>query len=301
MSDSFLIAQLITSDVSHQSLYLVSSIAAMPLDPKLTEHFAKSAKDYTKQGLKGRTLTLDFFKLALDRGLVKPPITSSSVVHDNAAGPGIVTKELLARAKAAGQQPPKIISTDISAPMIDVLKESIAKEGWDTVTASVMDGKDLKGIESNSLTHSITNFGIFDCGVGETYRTLQPGGLAVISTWKTQPMVILANQVRRAIHPGLGSFPPGYGDEWWTREYLEGMIKEAGFKDAKIELLTLDEDRSDAEEMVEEMKGGFWVMARDGMTDEEKGRWDDVLRQKLEERASSGFTFETWFGIATKS
>lgn len=56
------------------------------------------------------------------------------VVLDNACGPGIVTTELLARTTNI-----RIEATDISEPMIDCLKQSLAPNA--NVTAKVMDAQ----------------------------------------------------------------------------------------------------------------------------------------------------------------
>lgn len=149
-----------------------------------------------------------------------PPITADSYVHDNACGPGVVTKDIISQALAAGTKPPKIYATDNSAPMVNqVRKRKETLEGWTDVQADVMDGVTHPGLQDETFTHSVTNFGAFEGAGKGMYRVLMPGGAALMTMFKTQPMVDLANEVKEAIHPGLPPFPP-IGRDWWFGEWV---------------------------------------------------------------------------------
>jgi ubiquinone/menaquinone biosynthesis C-methylase UbiE len=76
--------------------------------------------------------------------------------------------------------------------MADLVKAKAAERGWENVSTDVLDVRDLKTLEDNTFTHVITNFGfapdVKDLSgplkaAKEMYRVLQPGGVAVVTTW----------------------------------------------------------------------------------------------------------------------
>jgi len=115
-----------------------------------------------------------------------PPITSSSVVHDNASAAGIVTSEILK--SVSPNKPAQIHATDISPLFIRALRSQISEQQWSNVTASVSDSTDLSAVlADSSVSHSITNFGIFlfpdpQKAGREISRTLRPGWTVVLTT-----------------------------------------------------------------------------------------------------------------------
>ncbi|KAF2092957.1 S-adenosyl-L-methionine-dependent methyltransferase [Rhizodiscina lignyota] len=227
------------------------------LDPQLKDFYAKAAQTYEKNPRGTRTPTYPAF---LHAQKYLPPVTPSSIVHDNACGPGIVTGELITQGLSAGQTPPKIYATDLSPQMIDVVRNRIATvEGWKEVEAFVCDGKDLSGLDDAIFTHSITNFGIFGHGTNAIYRTLKPGGTALVTTFKVQPVLLLAREVRKAINSDLSSFPPGFNDEWGTEGWLRRQFEEGGFapERVRIEVVTFLDAYRDVEEVVQDLGGDF--------------------------------------------
>lgn len=249
---------------------------------------------------RSRSLTIIPFRIALDKGYLQPRTDSSSVVHDNACGTGAVTKELVIRARLAGQQPPRIVATDINTKALDALKEEKEAAGWDTVSAAIADCGDMRGLESDYFTHSITNFGIWWSGAGEIHRTLRKGGTAFLTTFKVSPWVELINQVRSTIRVSLPHFPPGSSPDWFKPEFVGDKLRAAGFVDVRHDLVTYDMPMDSVEEMLEEFHEPFWMMARADLSDEEKEKWDPALRRILEQRRSLVFTFEVWVTTARK-
>jgi ubiquinone/menaquinone biosynthesis C-methylase UbiE len=114
------------------------------------------------------------------------PITPTSHILDNACGPGIVTAEIKTRYPDA-----KIMATDLSPGMIAEVQAKTAAEGWRDVTTAVLDARDLKGVQGETFSHVVTNLGLpapgereeSVRGVGEVFRVLKTGGVAVMSTW----------------------------------------------------------------------------------------------------------------------
>jgi ubiquinone/menaquinone biosynthesis C-methylase UbiE len=236
-----------------------------------------------------------------------PPIMPSSVVHDNACGPGIMTSIILEQAAGAGQPPPKIIATDFAEGMINTLKQGIEANGWNTVNAKVMDAGDLSAIPSESITHSITNFGLFAVpdavkGAAEIKRTLKPGGYAIITTWKVASSLELIWRVQKAIRPDLPLFEPVSRD--WLHEWkIRGVVLDGGFKESNVKIVPIETWwEGGTDELVTVMSGPFWDVVKAEWTDKEQERWPEEVRNQLteEERRDGRLRMVAWVCVAKK-
>jgi ubiquinone/menaquinone biosynthesis C-methylase UbiE len=117
---------------------------------------------------------------------ISPPLTSSSYILDNACGPGIVSEQVKHLHPNA-----KIMATDLSPAMIEKVQLRIKSKGWSNMQTDTLDIRSLSRLPGNTFTHVFTNLGFPvpgdpDSGLGaarEMFRVLQPGGVAIISTW----------------------------------------------------------------------------------------------------------------------
>lgn len=262
----------------------------MAVDPRMKQFFSKGVKDYAHMRLPVACADIAIQRL--------PPFTSSSIVLDNACGPATVTGRIIAKCEADGARPPEIFAIDNSEGMIENAKERIQKENWQTVTAEVMDGKNLSGFQDNYFTHSITGLAINMTGTKEMYRTLQKGGTAVTTLWKVQALVDLANQVRDRLNPDLAPFPQGFLAEWWTEDFLIRTMKE-GFNDFETEVAKFSQTYDSIDKVLEEFRTPFYMIARSDLSDEEKAKFEGVLEDIMRERSLT-FDFEIWCGTAVK-
>jgi ubiquinone/menaquinone biosynthesis C-methylase UbiE len=266
----------------------------------MEEHFSAFATMYEKQ-------TGGVTREIASRGLAMlPPITSSSVIHDNACGPGVVTKLILKDAAAKGEAPPKIEATDFAKGMIDYLQNEISKNGWSSVHAQIRDAADLGCFEDGTFSHSVTNFGLFALpdavkGAKEIRRTLKDGGVALVTVWKVMDNIAIIHGAQKAIRPDLPLFNPASPD--WMEEWkLKGVMAEAGF--GKVEMHALENWWNfKGEKGIRELfENPFWDMARKGWTEEEKGRWvEECLKQLTETQRKEGrVRADAWACVATK-
>lgn len=228
-----------------------------------------------------------------------PPFASTSIIHDNACGPAIVTSEILS--KPSDASPPKISATDNSAAMIDVSVDLIRANGWTTVTAAVMDSGKLS-FADDTFTHSFTNFLIppQPSAVSEIYRTLRSAGTAIFTVWKFHGFVDLMRRCTKVIHPGAGSNgPPPV-----TEDVLRSQFEKSGFEKKDIEVQchgeylqfeTLD----DLNSLTEGPFGKFFT--RD-WSPEQVGRLPSVISQVLtpEEVKRQRLEMIAWVLIAKK-
>jgi ubiquinone/menaquinone biosynthesis C-methylase UbiE len=231
-------------------------------------------------------------------------ISASSTIHDNASGPGIVTTEILSRFPSTAR--PSIHATDFSEAMISGLKDSIASQGWqDSVQASVMDSESL-AFEDDSFTCSITNFSlmIFPDGekaAREIFRTLRPGGTAVVTTWKENGFIDLIHRTQKRIRPDLPELII-YDKEWTEASKLQRTLESAGFESRKIRIEAKEENSWPIETVMKLMIADFTAEARKGWSDEEKGRWNQTARDCLleSEKRAGTVRMVAWITVATK-
>ncbi|KAL9623482.1 MAG: hypothetical protein Q9160_002162 [Pyrenula sp. 1 TL-2023] len=285
-----------------------------PEDHKtLISHFEHMASSYEKS-TRGVTRNVATHFLST----LTPPISASSIIHDNACGPGIVTFEILESLHAANKPPPAhVIATDITPGMIQAMQAKLEAKtvpGADGVKieAHVRDSQDLRPIADATFTHSITCFGIFACpdaakAAREIYRTLKPGGVAAVTTWKYAATMDIIQRVSRKVRPGQAEWNPISKD--WNEEWkLKEVLREGGFEEGGIEVTGFDqrgfveEGKKDVTEgIVEAFQSGFFDLAKKGWSEEEKGKWDDTIREVLtEDEKRMGVEMNAWVGVARK-
>jgi ubiquinone/menaquinone biosynthesis C-methylase UbiE len=159
-----------------------------------------------------------------------------SLIHDNACGTGAVTDELLKIYPGA-----HIEATDAAPPMVDIVKAQMQSRGLSNqVQGSVMDGAELM-FSDDKFNASVTNFGIFFLpeplkGMKEIHRTLKPGGIAVLTCWERLNLIYeIFVGIEKLIKPGTEFKRPDFLLKWQDSATMEGLLKEAGFRDVEME------------------------------------------------------------------
>ncbi|KAJ9618776.1 hypothetical protein H2203_008981 [Taxawa tesnikishii (nom. ined.)] len=246
-----------------------------------------------------------------------PPITSTSVIHDNACGPGVATSEILSQ--YTFQHPslplPTIHATDFASAMVSLIPSLLqgnssdhGKEWASHVQTAVMDGCDLSAFPDGTFTHSVTNFGLFAFpdavkGVSEIYRVLKPGGVAVVTTWKRARNLEVAQQAQQAIRPDLPTFRP-VGDEWLTDSHLLNVLRDGGFEREGI-AISSKEVRGQfpsLEALIAVFEGPFWQPAKKGWRAEDLAKWEGDLKKAMteEEKREASLGMTAWIAVARK-
>ncbi|KAF2658874.1 hypothetical protein K491DRAFT_579068, partial [Lophiostoma macrostomum CBS 122681] len=163
-----------------------------------------------------------------------PPIPSDSIIHDNTCGNGNVTKLIL-------QSPPsniQIHATDIDQVFLDDLQSDVIKHGW-PVSVSNQKSETLN-FADDYFTHSITNIGIFFTssagldGAKEVYRTLQPGGTAIVNCWEHVTWFLPLKLVHDATRNNAPYPAPPIG--WSDGKQIQKIMREGGFKEEDIKV-----------------------------------------------------------------
>jgi ubiquinone/menaquinone biosynthesis C-methylase UbiE len=262
------------------------------------EHFDKVAATYEDS-----RSSSPMMKIARDLISFASPISSTSIVLDNASGPGIITGEILNRS-ASADGAPIIYAADISPAMIDILR----KKNWPSVKSSVMDAQALS-YPDNTFTHSFTNMGIFlfpepEKGAAEIYRTLQPGGVAVITSIKQVGWVRIFQAVQKEVKPEAPLWKSPLKEEWSTENKLRSVVQVGGFNSEDIEIKTTESS------MLSNMLGDFLASMKDSVTqmitkdwsEVEKRRFEVVLQEQIEKETSNPRELEivVWVAVARK-
>lgn len=176
----------------------------------LPDYFSKFASIYVRQT--GQfTLNILADIIAQDVQTSPNPFGPDSVVHDTAAGPGIGAAAIVARIPKE-QLPKHVLVSDNVPMMISAARESLTASPLPHVECKELESQDLSSIPDNFFTHSINNFSIFTFvrpadAIRETYRTLRPGGLAVVTCWRRFAPVFIVHAAQKKIRPDLPLMP----------------------------------------------------------------------------------------------
>lgn len=247
------------------------------------------------------------FDFAQESLTLAPPVDSTSHVHDNACGPGIVTRAILELFPSA-----RIDATDISEGMVGATKVRYGTSDG-RVTAQVMDVLDLSGFEDDRFTHSFSNF-VFVIlkpdevrkGAREIYRTLQPGGTAVVVGWeqvgwKYDFLLPILRKVAEENGRDMTSVVETLKEV--PAAQFEKAARETGCTDVKVGYMTRPlSGRELAKDSLRPVFGFFVGSVAKEWTEEERGKVLDLVEQGLGQQKEKPSTFEmrTWTVIFRK-
>ncbi|KAJ4334085.1 hypothetical protein N0V87_007138 [Didymella glomerata] len=179
-----------------------------------------------------------------------PPIQDGAIIHDNACGSGTVSQLLLSPPISPSSL--RIHATDIDPPFLNALSHAAEQNDW-PLHATLQKSEALDFPDA-TFTHSFTNIAIFFTssagldGAKEIYRTLQPGGTAVVNCWAYVTWLLPVRAVHEHIRPGKPFPTPVVA--WHDGEHIQKVMRDAGFEEQDIRI-----ERSDAWAVVK--RGGL--------------------------------------------
>lgn len=168
------------------------------------------------------------------------PLPQNAIVHDNACGSGIVSSLLLTH---GNPQNITIHATDIDTSFLAALSSKAEKNGWPVHVSNQK--MQALSFEDNFFDVSVMNLAIFFSpnsgldGAKEIYRTLKPGGVAVVNCWEDNAWIIPSQVTHEKMRPGKGFNLPAA--EWADGKHIKKIMVEAGFKENGMKV-----DRSEA-------------------------------------------------------
>jgi ubiquinone/menaquinone biosynthesis C-methylase UbiE len=260
--------------------------------PKQAKAFLEGENKVTTYEATGGKVTADFAEHILT---LISPIPSGSIIHDNASGAGTVSRKILSTTPDV-----KIHATDIDQVFLDALQKDVDANSW-PIEVSNQNSNALT-FPDETFTHSITNIGIFFTGsmgldgAKEVYRTLKPGGIAVVNCWEGVSWLFPMVAVHNALRPGKPFPAPPIN--WSDGVQIQKIMKEAGFaeENTKVEKSEAWSKTSDLRAWAE--KTWAYLAGIGGWQESDEERWDeavDLLVEKL--KASPGVKVvdgETW-------
>ncbi|KAJ0103936.1 uncharacterized protein J7T55_010953 [Diaporthe amygdali] len=273
----------------------------------LPDYFSKFASIYVRQ-TGHSTLNILADAIAAHVQTSAHPVGPDSVVHDTAAGPGIGAAAIVA-SLPKDQLPKEILVSDNVAMMVSAARESLVASPLPHVDCKELDSQDLASVPDNYFTHSINNFSIFTFvrpadAVRETYRTLRPGGLAVVTCWRRFAPVFIVHAAQKKIRPDLPLMPTP-NPQFFQEGVLQKVVEESGFAKDNItvadKVLVIEDDENIAG-LTALMSGPMMAKAREGYTEEEEARWVEAVRQSVKEEVEQfgGIRFEAYILLASK-
>ncbi|KAI4617558.1 uncharacterized protein J4E87_008194 [Alternaria ethzedia] len=226
-----------------------------------------------------------------------PSMPPNAIIHDNACGAGTVSRKILSSDIPSGL---RIHATDIDQVFLDALQSDVQKNSW-PIDVSNQRSENLS-FPDDHFTHSINNTGIFFTssagldGAKEIYRTLQPGGTAVVNCWEDVtwlPPFALVHQALRPEKPYPA--PPIF---WKDGQQIQKVMLEAGFSRAnmRVEKSEAWAKTSDLRDWAE--KSWAYLGGIGGWAETDSERWDEavdlLVKHLLEQEGTKRVGGEVW-------
>jgi SAM-dependent methyltransferase len=163
-----------------------------------------------------------------------------------------------------------------------------------------MDSMDLTAFPANTFTHTYMTTAIFMIpdpvrALAEIKRTLQPGGVALVTSFEDQGFVATFQDAQRAIRPDADVWKGTLPSEWLTEGRLRTVVEGGGFEAAKVQIhrfstwVGVEEWDKPAMELLREP---FTKMATEGWSEAERGRFEERLGRDIEDQKARGAKYE---------
>lgn len=218
------------------------------------------------------------------------PISSGAAIHDNACGAGAGTIAIMQASPPAGIN---IYASDVAPAMVAPLEELVKEKNWPVHVTAPVSSENLDYYRDNFFDLSISSLIIQYTsanGVGgckPLYRTLRPGGKAVVNCFETLPHWMPVLRTFEKAKSKLPPFPSDMIEGWSSGERLKTALITAGFAEHNINMTKVTEYFS-----LRDMKDGWQGLARfmwstfgavGGWTKEDEDKWDDAIQTLVKE------------------
>ncbi|KAK4206976.1 S-adenosyl-L-methionine-dependent methyltransferase [Rhypophila decipiens] len=255
------------------------------------------AKVTTYETTGGKTISaFAAHNLALIPGGTKP----GSTVHDNACGSGIVSRHILLQNASPSDNDITIYATDMDQTFLDKSENTNFSDGFFDY-----DMMNMAIIFMSSTGLDATR---------EMYRTLKPGGFAVVNCWKAITWLLPIVLVHKAFRGGGGGEAKAPPVSWTDGKQLKEVLMQAGFEEGKMrmeshEVRTVVEDgdelRAWAEKTWAYLGGVFgdWCDGDEEKWDEEVDMLAGLLKTQPGSKVEGGkvtMTASQWVAVAEK-
>lgn len=255
-----------------------------PKFPSAAEFFDSGAAKYENStGGSTRDVAISLLQLPQLQDL-----PAKSIILDNACGTAIVAEEIILRCKKIGVPIPEVRAVDPAGKMVSIAQSKITALGaQDECKVAVMPGEKLD-FPDDYFTHSITNMGILffsdgAAGAREIYRTLKPGGWAVVTSWSDlgylKGVIQPAQKVARPDDkPFVLPVPP----VWFTPSHVKKVLEDdGGFKNVELQEVVAHYGGANLSELQQRLLDIF-IQLWSNWSDEEKTTFKAAIAKCLE-------------------
>ncbi|KAF4961879.1 hypothetical protein FSARC_9998 [Fusarium sarcochroum] len=172
---------------------------------------------------------------AASMSCVKDFGTSEVIAHDVGCGLGAATAAIVASTRGENVA---IKGSDINKEVLDIYRQNIVQNKW-PAEAFEMDASALK-FADETFTHSIGNAVLFVLpsdgvdAIKEMYRTLKPGGVAVLNSWAYTPTIPAIHAAAKKTRPAGTPLPRQGLEKWEDAEFLHDVVIKGGFSPEKV-------------------------------------------------------------------
>ena len=250
----------------------------MTLDPvQVAENWDRTARGYNEFAVNmTRKFALDALELLR--------VSSDDEFLDVAAGTGAVSLEAAARGA-------RVVATDFSRGMLEMLDENAANRGLEGIRTEVMDGQNLE-LEDETFDAAASVFGLMmfpdrAAGFGELHRVLRSGGRAAVGVWGSPERLQFFSAMSAAVAKGLPDLPQRREPPGWLAlceaANLVREMTEAGFVDVRAFTVAHFWDFGTPELLWERLPnlsaGSLQIF--DHITEEQRARFGEAFRSTL--------------------
>lgn len=256
--------------------------------PTAISHFDSSAHSYEKST---GGCTRELARSILDLPELRDIYSKDAVILDSACGTAIVTEELVLQAQKRSGTLGQIHAADPAPNMVEIARSKIAALGLseEQFNGKVMPGEKLD-YPDNTFTHSITNLGILfytdaAAGAKEIYRTLKPGGVAVVTSWAYFGYIEeIIRPAQALIRPNDPPYQIPLNPAWTSPQHVEDTMKGGGFEQVKILEVTVHYGAATITDLHGLLGDSFKGVVKE-WSEEEQRAWKEVMLQHMEKTA----------------
>lgn len=243
--------------------------------------------------------------------LLKSFPSSGGTVLDNACGTGAASEEFLKRFPTANN-----FAADIVPPMVQAFKAVMAVKPELQKQAKEVRVEDAQALTfaDDTFDASITNFGIFflpdpAAGAKQIYRTLKPGGTAVVTLWKVFGFKPILWEIQDQLKPTNPLTELPLMESWCDSTLIEKTLKEGGFNQVDFTVVKEGLWGKDKEDFKTVLVENLGTLTMRNWTEEGRaqlpahisnavdGQWDKFC---ISDGEKLGVQMEAWVAIATR-
>lgn len=243
--------------------------------------------------------------------LLKTFPSTGGILLDNACGTGAASEELLKKVPTAN-----VFAADVAPPMVQGFKAVISRkpELQEKVKEVRLEDAQSLSFADGTFDISITNLGLFFlpdpvAGAKQIYRTLKPGGMAVVTSWKEFGFKPILWEIQNQLKPAnpLPELP--LMEPWCESAFTEKILKEGGF--GQIDFTVVKEGLwgKDKEDFKTVLLENFAALTSHNWTEEERSQLPAYISKIVDEQQDKfcitdgskvGVQMEAWVAVATK-